>query len=152
MATYTKEEQAANRKKWVEALRSGKYSQASGILRNDTDHATGRKLRGFEYCCLGVACEISGLGVWGAGIDDAPDEVRRYIPHEDGDESKMYLLPESVREWLGIGTHDGALYDLRKDDEDLSTPGSLTQANDNGETFQQIADRIEAGQVITVEE
>lgn len=33
--------------KWIDALRSGKYEQAVGMLQND---------RG--YCCLGVACEI----------------------------------------------------------------------------------------------
>ncbi len=34
-------------KKWVAALRSGKYNQAAGALQNE---------RG--YCCLGVACKI----------------------------------------------------------------------------------------------
>ena len=34
-------------KKWVEALRSGKYGQATGVLcRNDS------------YCCLGVLCVV----------------------------------------------------------------------------------------------
>ena len=43
----------ANIKLWVDALRSGKYQQARGALKT-----------GDAYCCLGVACDISGLGTW----------------------------------------------------------------------------------------
>lgn len=40
----------ANRKKWVTALRSGKYKQGSRMLYKDTDNS---------FCCLGVAaCEL----------------------------------------------------------------------------------------------
>jgi hypothetical protein len=39
---------------WVTALRSGKYKQGTGQLKN-YDGA---------MCCLGVACDISGLGSW----------------------------------------------------------------------------------------
>jgi hypothetical protein len=35
------------RKKWIEALRSGKYKQGREYLKKDGFH-----------CCLGVACEI----------------------------------------------------------------------------------------------
>ena len=35
------------KKKWVAALRSGKYEQGKEALRN-----------GDKYCCLGVLCEI----------------------------------------------------------------------------------------------
>ena len=35
------------KQKWVEALRSGKYKQTKGELKN-----------GQGFCCLGVACEI----------------------------------------------------------------------------------------------
>jgi hypothetical protein len=38
----------------VEALRSGKYKQARGALRDRQDC----------YCVLGVACDLSGVGVW----------------------------------------------------------------------------------------
>ena len=50
MKTYTPEEQAANRKLWIAALRSGKYEQGKYRLRvND------------KFCCLGVACDILGI-------------------------------------------------------------------------------------------
>lgn len=39
------------KKKWVKALRSGKFKQAR--------HTLGNQDRG--YCCLGVACSIAGV-------------------------------------------------------------------------------------------
>lgn len=46
------------RKRWVAALRSGKYKQTQGQLR------LGSSPEYHSYCCLGVLCEISGLGHW----------------------------------------------------------------------------------------
>lgn len=40
--------------KWVQALRSGKYSQGINTLRT----------RDNKYCCLGVLADVSGLGIW----------------------------------------------------------------------------------------
>lgn len=42
------------KKKWVEALRSGKFKQTKKFLctrKEDTQ----------EYCCLGVLCEVMGI-------------------------------------------------------------------------------------------
>lgn len=39
--------------KWVKALRSGKYKQGEGELRNNN-----------HFCCLGVLCDISKAGRW----------------------------------------------------------------------------------------
>ena len=41
-----------NIRKWVKALRSGKYRQGRGSLKWD-----GR------YCCLGVACVVAGVAI-----------------------------------------------------------------------------------------
>lgn len=49
MADLTLEEMKANRKLWVEELRSGKYKQGKRqLLTRDS------------YCCLGVACLVAG--------------------------------------------------------------------------------------------
>lgn len=40
-------------KKWVEALRSGKYKQGQNCLR-----------KGDTYCCLGVACDVINPDDW----------------------------------------------------------------------------------------
>ncbi len=42
-----------NRRRWVEALRSGEYEQGRFALR-----------RANEFCCLGVACDVLGSGEW----------------------------------------------------------------------------------------
>lgn len=39
--------------KWVAALKSGNFPQAGGALKTDEG-----------FCCLGVLCEVSGLGEW----------------------------------------------------------------------------------------
>jgi hypothetical protein len=51
------------RTKWARALRSKKYRdrQASGVLKEiQIDDETSR--RKTRYCCLGVACDINGIG------------------------------------------------------------------------------------------
>ncbi len=37
--------------KWLEALRSGKFTQGRTVLKDSFGH----------YCCLGVLCEVAGL-------------------------------------------------------------------------------------------
>lgn len=39
------------KKKWIKALRSGKYNQGTGCLK-DFENKT--------FCCLGVLCDIAG--------------------------------------------------------------------------------------------
>lgn len=46
-------------KKWLEALRSGKYKQGVGALRRET-------LEGEKFCCLGVLCDIVDSSMWKA--------------------------------------------------------------------------------------
>ena len=51
------------KKKWVAALRSGKYKQGQNALM--TEEGT--------YCCLGVACRVAG----------SPIELDQMFPAED---------------------------------------------------------------------
>lgn len=41
-------------KAWIAALRSGEYTQGSGLLVQESNGK-------LEHCCLGVACEVAGL-------------------------------------------------------------------------------------------
>ena len=66
-------------KKWVKALKSGKYSQTRKRLRDDTG-----------YCCLGVACDVCKKGKWEG------DEY--YIGGWSYDEN----IPNGVKKWYGI--------------------------------------------------
>jgi hypothetical protein len=58
-------------KKWVKALRSGKYSQAKGQLKTTEG-----------YCCLGVLCDLAVkagvLKVFPTGRGNLPLNVKRW--------------------------------------------------------------------------
>jgi hypothetical protein len=94
--TYTKEQQRKNRKKWVKALQSGKYTKGVGFLSKDN-----------KFCCLGVACEVgieAGLRIR-KGIDDL-NEATSY-------NTKISHLPQNVMDWLGLKTGDGNFFNKR---------------------------------------
>lgn len=102
---------------WVAALRSGKYKQGGGALRKDD-----------AFCCLGVLCDISGLGSWNGGTYEPMGDHR-------ADSSCIYL-PREVVEWAGVSSWNPALL---KGGERIT----LASMNDGGSTFGQIADTIE---------
>jgi hypothetical protein len=131
--TWTKEQQAENRAKWVTALRSGEYKQGRQMLRSDAD----------EYCCLGVACEL-------AAAENVVPEARRVNAaewdYEYGGDGQ--LLPDAVVEWLGLRDRYGAIIDGFRP---YGEPNALTEVNDAGEDFDGIADLIESGAVELVD-
>lgn len=126
--TYTPEEQAANRAKWVAALRSAEFEQGQAELRSDSG----------AYCCLGVACELAAregvISPWSAG---------------NGYEGEYMVPVTAVMDWLGLRDDCG---ETRKEhragaysDGDPKMSGALTELNDSGEwTFGRIADLIDA--------
>lgn len=107
-----------NQTKWVEALESGKFDQGKNALcMND------------RYCCLGVACEISDIGVektirdnltyYGDGSQAAPEIIWKH-----------YGLRDAIGEFKMAETHDGEIFK------------ALTEMNDSGMTFKEIAKYI----------
>lgn len=119
MEFWTQEEQKEHRRLWVEALRSDKYQQTTEELRV-----------GNGFCCLGVACEISGLGAW---HDD------KYITSDHRHRGE--LDPESdVTRWLGLASGNGAFGPRGP----FGTQENLAHLNDNGSTFAEIAAVIES--------
>lgn len=110
---------------WVNALRSGEYKQGREVLMNSAG----------QCCCLGIACELAVK----AGV---PLEVEeKYDLMQDVNarfyDDKPHYPPPPVLKWLGLrddhGTFGGAAesYDC------------LALRNDQGESFEQIADLIE---------
>jgi hypothetical protein len=108
--------------KWVEALRSGKYEQGSGLLR-DTNETVDK------FCCLGVLCDISEKGEW---ITDLCGDVCYKVLDEPPSSS---VLPESIKQWANMISKVGLF--------DTSDKGTLTLQNDTGKSFNEIADIIE---------
>jgi len=100
--------------KWVEALRSGEYRQTTSVLRNED---------GIGHCCLGVLCELS------------PNQ-KNYM-NLSRNKRKNEVLPLVVQKWAGMKTANGEFkYSAMPET-------ALSGLNDNGDTFEQIADLIE---------
>ena len=113
---YTKKERKQHQSDLVAALRSGKYKQGRHFLRTQDG-----------FCCLGVACDISGLGEWTFIEEEFPYD---YI----GSDS---LLPEEVREYFGFNDRSGGFTNKE------GNFNSLICLNDSTYTFEEIADVIE---------
>ena len=75
--------------KWIKAMRSKKYKQATGALKRENG-----------YCCLGVLCDISKQGEW-----EEDDGALCYKPREGS--SNDDLLPGAVQRWAGMGSDNG---------------------------------------------
>lgn len=107
-----------NIRKWVDALRSGKYKQAKERLRDKN-----------SYCCLGVACDVSGVGKWQKDFWNSWE----YAVYEAPGDVNDLDLPKGVQKWLGIRLANPKF---------KRVPAS--QLNDEmGKTFEEIADYIE---------
>jgi hypothetical protein len=97
-------------KEWVKALRSGKYKQAKNVLYEADRNA---------FCCLGVACDISGL------------------PPEKWHGNEYTVLPQEVQEKLNLSSNYGRFIG--------ASYMSLVNCNDSlGYSFERIADIIES--------
>jgi hypothetical protein len=125
------------KKKWLDALRSGEYTQTKDSLCDN---------RGF--CCLGVLCDLHAKdtnGQW-KPLDPAIDGERSYCGNHD-------LLPKEVVSWAGLteteldtpfGNRDYYNVDVTYTDEEGDEHAtSLSDLNDNGWSFNMIADLIE---------
>ena len=126
-------------KRWVAALRSGEFKQTRGMLHwSQSDRDEG-------YCCLGVACELF--------YRERPEDLKRTIDRGvifyDG---CKYSLPDLVIRSLGMVSlglngssgkpSDKSLMSIPGGEEDIEG-WSLSEINDKGATFEQIADLIE---------
>jgi len=104
-------------KRWVEALRSGKYKQGKRALATECDGSV-------RHCCLGVLCELAVAD----GVIAPPtlNSGRRVYDTEEA------YLPPAVRVWCGVQSRTAIIYGK-----------SLAELNDSGITFGEISDAIE---------
>lgn len=121
------------RDQWLARLRDGRL-QGQRLLDYDDKHGKRRQ------CCLGVLCELAAeAGIvtvhTGPGTDYGSNALVHSYWSGDGGRDTFYL-PAAVAEWAGLDGVQGWI------------PGrsrSLAQMNDEGQTFAEIADAIEAG-------
>jgi hypothetical protein len=138
---------------WLAALRSGEYQQGKGQLNCDN-----------TYCCLGVACDIAvkeGMGRWQKGSSDYinhyVDDLMNSEHFEFTDRSNSGVLTHGLAEFLAM--NETGEFEIQRVDEPRFEGGVwgdeivagegrnlehwLTTLNDDGLTFDQIADIIE---------
>lgn len=120
---------------WIAALESGEYAQTTGALHVLSEHVGARGneevIRTKGYCCLGVLCEVA--------IKNGLDLKRRiniastleYFDEANG------VAPAKVMKWSGLKSATGDFYTAPVDDFTC-----LTQLNDDGTSFQEIANII----------
>lgn len=101
--------------RWANALRSGDYVKGTGALRTPAN----------EFCCLGVLCNLHAQA--------HPDIAARQTDPEYY-MGRSAVLPDPVRDWAGMKTDNGKI---------SCSTGSLAYLNDNGKTFEQLANIIE---------
>ena len=102
------------RERWLATLRSGKYKQGTGYLRQDIDAVA-------CHCCLGVLAEEELGEQWVRREDD------RYVYHL-GKTGSIGLLTEKAGNSLQL---------------EYDSMHALSMANDSGLSFEEIADAIE---------
>lgn len=129
------------KKKWIDALRSGEYKQGKSFLQKHN-----------LFCCLGVLCDLhskendegfwqeaqpgetSGGLFYGLFIDDKKE--LKYSIHVSSSS-----LPPVVIDWANKGIPANIVID--KIGEINGNYIALTQLNDSGKSFAEIANIIE---------
>lgn len=130
--TYYEPNEAEHR--LIKALRSGDFSQGQGFLEyKDLTTDVEKKL-----CCLGVACRISKVA-----LTTTLSEQADTTTFNDGEDKSHLFLPNKVRLELDWASEEGRLIYRSR----LNRVASLSTLNDEGFSFSQIADIIEAGLV-----
>ena len=126
-------------KKWVKALRSGKYKQGQNYLKKFNDKGEPR------HCCLGVLCELYNdsmrksnkktLDTQTTQVYDLPYTPQEIVTFNGEDTS----LPVEVKNWAGISDPLGlgTFHDVHEE------PQCLADLNDMGKRLTTIANIIE---------
>lgn len=117
---------------WVAALRSGEYEQAKGVLSIQQPVIDPK----WRHCCLGVLCDLAVKA--GLPLTVTEDDSLTNAALERSYDGQTAALPHSVMEWAGLDDIFPVVFIEQGDAADLAA------LNDNGKTFPEIADLIEA--------
>lgn len=122
-----------NMRKYIDALRSGEYTQGRNKLEKIVDGAT-------RHCCLGVACRVAlanGVEMNITPFVDSGSDASTKTAFDDD----TAFLPVKVIDWLGLIGIDANNPTLITAE---GTENTATVLNDEGLfTFEQIADCFE---------
>lgn len=113
--------------RWVSALRSGEYSQGQSYLKTPKG----------DFCCLGVLCDMFLKDHNREWVEDSRGEP--YFKTETC--SEYHHLPREVYEWAGISSFSPTVKTPEGEIE-------LVTLNDEGVSFNEIANYIEVSEVV----
>jgi len=88
------------KKRWVEALRSGKYKQGSSFLQKSG-----------SYCCLGVLADIETDGDWVWNEDEQAWEINERVDFLCDDLCSKAKLTDDTQYALGTLNDRGATFE-----------------------------------------
>lgn len=130
-------------KKWVKALRSGKFKQGRGTLKQYNSKGVA------QHCCLGVLCELYNDTM----KKNKKKTLTEKVYDNDSDFSHGYCrfggkkedLPKEVKDWAGMKNHLGKFRSPNNygDTYMFNQESCLADLNDIGKKFKTIADIIE---------
>jgi len=119
-------------KKWVKALRSGKYKQGECYLKQFNDNGQAK------HCCLGVLCELYNNEMKKKHKKSLNTKiVDGYAERPVSFNKQQQGLPSVVKKWAGM--KDSLGYFIA----DTEFSECLADLNDMGTKFKTIANTIE---------
>jgi hypothetical protein len=127
------------KKKWIDALRSGKYDQGSEKLRSHQG-----------FCCLGVLCDLysheKNQGWDFKGYSENSEEDNTYPTDYWYFDGESEFLPDSVMEWAGMAFKNPSVrVDVtdNDDEDDWFYHDEIANLNDSGYSFKELSNVIE---------
>lgn len=114
------------KQRWIAALRSDEYQQGKGKLKQEINGQIG-------HCCLGVLTDLF--------IKDYKDSKWEQIKNGSYFHYKgvVGVLHPEVKRWSGINTDNAKFPNNIR----IDNACTLTECNDDGMSFERIADIIE---------
>ena len=119
------------KKRWVEALCSGKFKKGEGSLYNSDSES---------HCALGVLCELAVQDGVTERRDSRHGGPSFYGKNGNGCDS---ILPPEVVEWAGLESGSPIL-SFRSEGFGDTEFWSVSEMNDLGASYEYIAEKIES--------
>jgi hypothetical protein len=112
------------KQQWIEALKSKEYQQTTTYLRTEQG-----------YCCLGVLCDLYAKEHDDVEWDESNGDDYGFL-------DEIQILPIKVMQWAGLSNTDP--HYVVADEETGERNIYLSMVNDEGSSFEEIAQLIEA--------
>lgn len=125
------------KERWIAELESGKWEQTNGFLALDDTN---------KRCCLGVLCDIAVEdGIVQRDVTRDSFGVAKTVVYRGFEKDSVgttAVLPEEVMVWADIDSDNGSYDTSETKNSKRPRSEALSQDNDLGKSFQDIANII----------